>query len=309
MRQGGDCAMPSPIRLAFVAALAAFALGACSGGGGKPTTTAGTMTPDPGATTAGDRTKFFPVRAAQVTRGVEEVSEGATLDNLLGEEDTASNAPQFSVFEFGTAANDNGIPLQTDTKTAAGRYALVAYQAVLEHSVFLFQGGIYNYALDGVTAGRAGGIPISTGVPTTGDPVAGTWTGKAIGFEARNLPNQRTFALTSDQAKARIVKDDVEIGISLDGNNQNTTWAFTNWAGGINEYPDVRAESHPVAPVSNIRSVHFLRSHSVVANASNASIDVQFYGPDRKEAGGSFEFYWMNTDYYLQGGFAAKKDE
>ena len=308
---------PSTIRLAFVAALAAFALGACSGGGGKPTTTAGaTPAPSPSTPTAGDRTEFFPVRAAQVLHGLEVADpgglEGKTLDNLLDDDLTSSNAPQFSVFEFGNVVTDNGIPLQTDTKTAAGRYALVAYQAVLEHSVFLFQGGVYSYALDGVTAGRAGGVSISTGVPTTGDPVAGTWTGKAIGIEARNPPNQRTFALTSDQAKARIVKADVEIGISLDGNNQNMTWAFTNWAGGINEYPDVRAESHPVVPVSNLDGNHFLRSHGGLADRSGftgASISVQFYGPDRKEAGGDFEFDWMNTAYYLQGGFAAKKDE
>ena len=287
--------MQSPIRLAFVAALAAFALGACSGGGG--------MTTPPV-----DTTGFFPVKAGQVTHGFQDVgvSEGATLDNLLGEEYTSNNSPQFSIFEFGAAANDNGIPLQTDTKTAAGRYALVAYQAVLEHSVFLFQGGIYNAALDGVTAGRPGGVPISTGVPTTGDPVAGTWTGKAIGFEVRNPPNRQTFALTLDQAKARIVKADVSIGLTIDGSNQNMTWAFTNWAGGINDYPDIRAGGE--ARVDN----HFLR-HSTrylgPTGWTGGSIGIQFYGPDRKEAGGTFEFGWNNSDYEVRGGFAAKKDE
>ena len=340
---------PSPIRLAFVAALAAFALGACSGGGGMTTPTAGTMTPAPTPTptpaptpstpTPGDRTDFFPIASEhpeQVTRTERQnVPAGTTLSNLLGEEYTRINFPQFSVFEFGAAVEDKGIPLQKDTATAAGRYAAVAYQAILEHSMFLFQGGVYHFAVQNTAVGRPGGVYFSTGDPTTGPAVAGTWTGKAVGFEwSETAPPggtgnaiRPTFAINTAQAERRIVKADVEIGVSINNDNENVTWAFTNWTGGSTDYPsftsqDVRefqsGGSQAVRKTGGQGDHYLVYSDGPVRPTSgldivesHRTVGIQFYGPGRQEAGGTFWFKKISanptTDYTIQGGFAAKK--
>ena len=57
----------------------------------------------------------------------------------------------------------NGIPVQKATARQAGRYAAVAYQAVLEHSMFLFQGGIYHYETGGITGGHPAHVGFSIG--------------------------------------------------------------------------------------------------------------------------------------------------
>ena len=316
--------MPSPIRLAFVAALAAFALGACSGGGGKPTTMAGTMTPapSPSTPTAGDRTDFFPIAAehlAMTVVGDERtyIPTGTTLSSLPGEAYTSRNHPQFSVFEFGAVTNANGIPLQkSPTKTSAGRYAAVAYQAVLEHSMFLFQGGVYNFAVDGVTAGRPSGAYLSTGVPTTGSPIAGTWKGKAVGLEWAVSPTGRpTLAVNAGQAERPIVQADVEIGVSLDGTDQNVTWAFTDWTGGSIDYPDYTSEGTLLLTESQGSPPHVSDGdHYLVyrdQGGSPLNVSIRFYGPDRQEAGGTFRFQRRvenpTIQYTLEGVYAAKK--
>ena len=183
--------MQSPIRIAFVAALAAFALGACSGGGG--------ITP-------GDRSKFFPVKAGQVTHGLADVPEvGTTLENVLVERLTDIGYRPFNEFQFGAATNANGIPLQKATKTEAGRYAAVAYQAVLEHSMFLVQGGFFALSGSDDLFGPRG-LRISTGVPSTGSPVAGTWTGKAVAAELPHSGRDRPVAEIDAQAERFIVQ-------------------------------------------------------------------------------------------------------
>ena len=292
---------PSPIRLAFVAMLAAFALGACSGGGG--------ITP-------GDRSDFFPVEAGQVTWGAidsegnsTEVTAGTTLSNILDEGFSSLNFPQFSGFQFGAAENANGIPLQKDFKTSAGRYAAVAYQAVLEHSMLLVQGGVYRFPIGGdnpqPAAPRPGGFHLSTGVPTTGSPIAGTWKGKAVGYEWRT-DYAPASAISQAEAERRIVQADVEIGVTLDGGDQNVTWAFKDWDGGSIEHPDLT--SGDLALLLGEGGHAFIFSGSVgEARDTYAGVQVQFYGPGRQEAGGSFEF--ETQVYTLEGAFAAKKQD
>ena len=305
--------MPSPIRLAFVAALAAFALGACSGGGG--------MTTPPV-----DTTDFFPIPAEHVAMtkngnsgDLEYIATGKTLSNLIREEITRLNVPQFSVFEFGAAETANGIPLQKSRpKTEDGRYAAVAYQAVLEHSMMLVQGGVYRFAVDGVTAARAGGVEISTGVPTTGDPVAGTWTGKAIGFEWSDTPDGRpTYDINAGQAERRIVQADVEIGVTLNGNDQSVTWAFTDWTGGSVQHPDFTSEGTSLRPPTQGFPAPQTSEgdHYLVYSGGSPSrvVAIRFYGPARQEAGGTFEFSRTLQNpaiaYSLEGAFAARKQD
>ena len=327
---------PSTIRLAFVAALAALALGACSGGGGKPTTTAGTMTPAPGAPTEGDPSDFFPVREGQ-TATRSGLTAGTNLQSLVSEEKAASNFPQFSVFQFGAAENANGIPLQRDTKTEAGRYAAIAYQAVLDHSMFLFQAGVYNQGEEG--EGRSSfflpDASVWTGNPTTGNKVAGTWKGKAIGSEytaARRTPNP-VISLAS--VEPSIIQADVEIGVTLEGDDQNVTWAFKNWDGGSLDFPDVSSEGVSLMgeeEIANqvregsteeqraiIRALHTSDDHyQVFHKGESGPIDesstwtslytyLQFYGPARQEAGGFFHFEYQGERHILRGVFAAKK--
>ena len=321
--------MPSPIRLAFVAALAAFALGACSGGGGKPITTAGTMTPAPGATpapsptptpaptpgapTAGDRTEFFPVREGQITWGFGSLSvpEGSTLQNLISNEGTdIVTFPQFSEFQFGALANANGIPLQKATKED-DNYAVIAYQAVLEHSMFLFQGGVYN-----TDSGSPdfNAVNLSTGVPTpsTSNPVAGTWKGKAVGLETKEQSGNSP-SVSIAQAESRIVQANVEIGVSLDGDNQNVTWAFKDWTGGSTEHPDVSHEGTTLITEGDFASNDHYRAYFKDDDSlpvwTSRSVGIQFYGPGRQEAGGNFAFLRPveAVSTWLRGVFAAKK--
>ena len=316
--------MPSPIRIAFVAALAAFALGACSGGGGG--------------------TGFFPIKSGpgQVTRGsvASAAAAGSTLETLVPEVSAERGIPQFSVFEFGAATNTNGIPLQKSaTKTEDGRYVAVAYQAVLEHSMFLFQGGIYYNQQFQDGSLWPNHFRISTGTPSTGSPVGGTWEGRAVALEHDGYSSgpSRPWSIDPDQAESRIVQGDVEIGVTLDGGNQNVTWAFRDWEGGSVEYPDVTSEGTRVYNEEDIEALlrefegtgssereiaeiresltsddHYRVYHDPGPGLSRTrwndrTVGIQFYGPGRKEAGGIFAFEWDGERYILFGGFAAKK--
>lgn len=113
---------------------------------------------------AGDVSKFFPTTASQaIAFGTTRVyyydiidyghepwyelpSGSVTLANAVYRNWKGDNFPQFNEFNFGSATNSNGIPIQKATASQADRYAAIAYQAILDHSMFIVQGGIYNYA-------------------------------------------------------------------------------------------------------------------------------------------------------------------
>lgn len=318
------------IRFAFVATLAALGviLAACGGGGGAGNmarnggpNTGGQPAPQP---SAGDRSDFFPIPSGHVTHSAggagqsledairhgplefEEPTTGATLANLIGEEGTSRNFPQFSTFNFGSATDSNGIPLQKATETQAGRYAAIAYQAVLEHSMVLAQGGIYNYAVGGRTAGYTGGFILVTGDPSTGSAIAGTWRGKAVGFELDVTP--RAHTISTAQAESLVVQGDVEIGVTLSGASQNVSFEFDNWAGGSRNYPAVTSrgwEQNPQqASTTHERNLWFPPDISA-SGLTNGAIRIQFYGPARAEASGQFGFGFGNN--YFSGVFGAKK--
>ena len=261
--------------------------------------------------TPGDRTDFFPVKAGQVTLGLRDIPEvGTTLENVLVERLTDIGYRPFNEFQFGAAENANGIPLQEAPKTEAGRYAGIAYQAVLEHSMLLVQGGFFVPSDSNDLYGPRG-LRISTGVPTTGNPVAGTWKGKAVAVELRAGGAQPVTEVDA-QAESLIVQGDVEIGVSLEGDDQNVTWAFKNWDGGSVEYPEVTNEGMEISlreDSTGEETGHLF--FSGIANRDSTtwtsrSIQMQFYGPGRQEAGGTFNFVWQATRG-LWGGFAAKK--
>ena len=279
----------------------------------------------PPAPTLPSTSKFFPINteSGQVTRitrtlwntvpGYQaadfEFPAGSTLETLVDEGYTRLNIPQFSEFEFGQPVDTNGIPLQKDTATVADRYAAVAYQAVLEHSMLLLQGGVYNTGVAGFPNRDV--LVLSTGFPSPLSPsVAGTWKGKAVGFEEprgwmdNNAPQ---VPITSEEAEKHIVQADVEIGVALDGGDQNVTWAFRNWEGGRVEYPDVTSEGVPLLSRNSTNvNVNFSKRDLDSTTWTVQGVGIRFYGPARQEAGGIFNFEWNNARS-LRGGFAAKK--
>ena len=339
------------------------------GTGGFQTATDGrTLNVVYGARKQRDRSDFFPIKAEpeQVTLtlvesfGVSYPAE-ATLETLVSEEARRYyNYPQFSVFEFQPPENADGIPLQKATKAEADSYAAIAYQAILEHSMFLFQGGIFTPG----DARRGGGDPnyptsryeqaqffLSTGIPSTGNPVAGTWEGKAFAleFDASYPIYRKTFRefrhgdlgldpeddplayidldnlTTVVEAEKRIVQGDVKIDVIL-GGGENITWEFSNWKGGFrpqfgDDYPIVTSEGTTMRKLDREeepRAGGYSFHHNTGERNENGGItsqqrwqsrnmQLQFYGPGRQEAGGTFAFKLYQSSFHLWGGFAAKK--
>lgn len=292
--------------------------------GGVRSLTDPTPAPAPTPTpSAGDRSDFFPIPSGHVTRIAGERENtlvgsfrdglrspaGRRLETLVPQQWTNYNFPQFSEFEFGSPTDGNGLPLQKATASQAGLYAAIAYQAVLEHSMFIAQGGIYNYTLEGTTGGRVGGIGLTTGDPYTGAPVAGTWKGKAVAVEIPqsgfSTPPTRTIGTT--QAESRIVQGDIEIGVTLNGSTQDVRWEISDWDGGSVNYPTVTSEGMNLNDAEGNNNLAFpakIDSGSSTWRVRSATL--QFYGPGRAEAGGLFDFSWQDK-YDLSGVFGAKK--
>ena len=286
-----------------------------------------TPTPAPAPGPSADaRSKFFPITSGQVTSTIgiriQAASDaardgeaswasppaGSTLETLVSQEWTSRTFPQFSEFEFGSPADSNGIPLQKATaKTASGENprSIAAYQAVLEHSMFIFQGGLYRYAVDGVHSARAGVLALSVGVPTrnfgtlAADNIAGTWKGKAVGLEMETGRTRPYFPLHPSTAENLIVQGDVEIGVTLSGADQDISFEFDNWIGGSNNYPAVNL-------VGEITSDSLRITRPVNAPWTSQGVTIQFYGPGRAEAGGSFQFGYPGS-ISLMGVYGAKK--
>ena len=272
---------------------------------------------DPTATVVGGQTGAR-VASGGTSRiwglGTQDSIVGKSFETLVGEEwnsPPSRTFPQFSEFEFGSPADSNGIPLQTapaETASAENPRSVAAYQAVLEHSMFLFQGGLYRYAIDGVHAARPGMLALSTGDPTSGPAIAGSWTGKAVGFETDGTrATDPYFPLHPTTAERLIVQGDVEIGVTLDSGTQNVRWAFRNWDGGSIDYPTVDHTGANFVPSAS--DDHYLAYFGTGGNPNawtSKSVGIQFYGPGRQEAGGLFEFVWQDR-FNLTGVYGAKK--
>ena len=307
-------------RAAMLAAIGIMLAG-CSGGGGTAPATGGGMTPAP---SANDRSKFFPLDAdkhlilstggraeggSDVFRWEAELIDGSSLENAIDEDWTDRNFQPFSAFEFGSPADANGIPLQKATRTQAGLYSAAAYQAVLEHSMFIFQGGLYNYAVNGDTAGRPGVLTLSLGSSTTGSPIAGTWKGKAVAGEVTAGGSVPTGTIARVPADDGIVQADVEIGVTLGGGSQNVSFEFDNWTGGNNNYPAITSQIFTPEPVQTLRDGQFLIKQvrpSASSTWTGGAVAIGFFGPERAEAGGTFSFTYRDR-MQLIGAYGAKK--
>ena len=249
---------------------------------------------------------------------------------------TAPPIPEFTVFNFGAANNMNGIPVQKATATQADRYAAVAYQAILEHSMFLFQGGFYHYETGGVT----GGHPILTGFSlgkatpsgSSGrcqdcfgnNPIAGTWNGVAVGVESLREGEaitreefRRPNPLNADNVTG--VTADVEIKVVPQSNPENwgdgLTLTIDNWKGATGDYGTARFVNFSASGTVDEENIHMYEAHLVLSPVRNfGTADMLFYGPKGEEVGGTFEIQGTtllsspkNQLYFINGVFAAKK--
>ena len=320
-------------RVAMLAAVGIMLAGCSGGGGTTPATGGGMEQPGNGnaggggmtpAPSANDRSEFFPLDAdkhlilsaggrgeggAGIFQWEADLIDGSPLENIIDENWTDRNFQQFSAFEFGSPTNANGIPLQKATKTQAGLYSAAAYQAVLEHSMFIFQGGLYNYAVNGDTAGRRGALALLVGSSTTGSPIAGTWKGKAVAEEVTAGGLVPTGTIAQVPADDGIVQGDVEIGVALNGGSQNVSIEFDNWTGGNNNYPAITSQIFTPEPVQQLRDGQFLIKQvrpSASSTWTGGAVAIGFFGPERAEAGGTFSFTYRDR-MQLIGAYGAKK--
>lgn len=338
------------IRNPLVAILAAFGimLGACGGGGGagNMARTGGPNTGGPTPTPSGG---LFPTKAntivlgdvvrqhtadelAAIVRGEDAPTSGLysgvpptglTLENLVHQPPGAEikiDFQQYSDFDFSAATPSglelHGATLSKATKEQADRYAAVAYRGVLEHSTFLFQGGIYNY----LSSGKIAAHYISIGTPPTGgNVVAGTWKGVAIGQEHWLAGNER--AISNAQAERHIALGNVELSVTMGGSSPSGTIGFGDWQGGTHAYPDTSVDvtfDIDNSENSDFRWVTFDNSFPVGAGGDRADLpdglhsvvgNGYFYGPERQEAGGHFllNLGGENAGKALGGVWGAKK--
>ena len=273
----------------------------------------------------------------------EEDQPAWALETLIREYATdGTDFPQFNVFEFGLPANANGIPLQKTAKMQADRYSAIAYQAVLEHSMLLFQRGIYPFGPGPFAPGvntdnkKSGSFGFTTGSTPSIGAVAGTWKGKSIGHVwdgdfRDNWPDPVTLADIAIVERS-IIQGDVEIGVTLDGDNSKIRWEFGNWIGGSGDYPTYKHEAlildnrhSSVRPIAvdtcayensyqrcglDTHIFHFASS-GPEGNPEpwlNTALRFQFNGPNREEVSGFFNLGSNEeVDVYLRGVFAAKK--
>ena len=345
------------VRFAFVAMLAAFGviLAACGGGGGAGNmarnggpNTGGQPAPQPG--TGGAQTSdFFPVTSSHAVFASgfrawadEEFSDvvagqgpdftiphttGATLQNLVTKPWTDRNFIQFSEFDFGSATDNDGIMLSKASAQGAGRYNAIAYQGILDHSMFLFQGGIYNYPRSaGNSVGQIGSISYSIGTASPGNAIAGTWEGIAVAaqHDIQNalVPGTRaTHSITGSAAAAerRIVRGDIEIGIAISGGTSALSFEFSNWQGGTVNFPDgptyVSTADGSETTIDGSEFSYFYPGFVLrdgLPDPSDgpwgaANLTGHFYGPQHQEVGGWFRAHNIRDDAFLAGVFGAKK--
>lgn len=334
-------------RVAMLAAVGIMLAG-CSGGGGTTPATGGMGgTPDPGAGggmeqpgagAAAARADFFPISGAVLANGArayteEEVraarvnpedvpdssiivSQGSTFQNLVPQPWIDRNFIQFSDFEFGAATDNDGIMLSKASAQQANRYNAIAYQGVLEHSMFLFQGGIYNYPLSaGNSAGQIGSLSFSIGTPSQGAVIAGTWEGIAVAVEhdSETIPRTSppmTYGISGATADAerRIVRGDVRIGVTIpSGGSPNVSFEFSNWQGGTVDYPDGPTSEERTGVVFDGLEFSATNLRPSSGPWGISAIFGHFYGPEQQEVGGTFGAEHTGSGKTLAGVFGAKK--
>ena len=264
---------------------------------------------------------------------------GTTLETLVPEEHTRAGIPQFSVFEFGSLTTRNGIPLQRATKTGeplptrpdVRSYDAVAYQAVLDHSMFLIQGGLYSRDNSGQRYQHI--LSFSTGAPSTGSPVAGTWEGKGRSRSRlrptirRRSPPQELSKATSRLALPSTAAIRMSPGHSGTGKAGPQSIRTSHTKGPPCSLGKTFSEFGTLT--ENLRP----RSARRFSHVGQVAITVSFMDTERapyrhnvpprdgqakpwtfsstgragQEAGGVFAFEWQGIERFLHGVFAAKK--
>ena len=310
--------------------------------------------PPPAPSAAGDRSKFFPLRQLRDGTGNDASAEGhitfsrnehtdgkgtvtvvvdtwiprafVEFEHLVNLPDapqlavTRFEAPEFSDFTFGEPTNANGIDLQRATKVQAGKYAAIAYQAILEHSMFIFQGGIYkhksvaptsntpypDFNLDG---GYYGAIAMAVGdrAPYHG-PVTGTWKGKAVGIETHDSREINSpYPYTLSEAERAIMTANVLLEATAGGtSDRGIMLEFSGLKGGTE---GKHLSSYQLwGKMPSLDSFYeTINLHERPLDHGEGSAAMHFYGPKGGEAVGKFSLNNRDSRFGFAGGFAAKK--
>ena len=231
---------------------------------------------------------------------------GTTMADLINRQRTAVHWEHYNFFDFGPAAVSRGIELNgidlskaTQTGTVHGyKYAAIAFQGALEHSMFLFQGGVYEYSNVGIVLdpfqNQIASHHISIGNPPEGnDFIAGTWKGITIGFEHHPLGDERSNIRerTTAAAERHIVMGNVELDVTIPSDGSPTgTIEFSDWEGGTSSYPDSGTLNLRLGTSANQAPISWDASGNLPDGYDAARGSGQFYGPQRQEAGGVFSF-------------------
>ena len=228
------------------------------------------------------------------------------MADLINRQRTAVHWEHYNFFDFVPAAVNRGIELNgidlskaAQTGTVYGyNYAAIAYQGVLKHSMFLFQGGVYEYSNVGIVPppfrNQIASHHISIGNPPEGnDPIAGTWKGIAIGFEHHPSGDERANIRerTTAAAERHIVMGNVELDVTIPSDGSPTgTIEFSDWEGGTSSYPDSGTLNLRLGTSANQAPISWDASGNLPDGYDAARGSGQFYGPQRQEAGGVFSF-------------------
>ena len=116
------------------------------------------------------------------------------------------------------------------------------------------------------------------------------------------------FPLHPSTAERLIVQGDVEIGVTIPApNSQNVSFKIEDWTGGTLDYPDITDGNFGNLIAGDHLFIKSFNSPSTPsAPWTSGEARIQFYGPGRAEAGGSFNFNYRNS-MNIYGVYGAKK--
>ena len=263
-------------------AAAAAILGACGGGGSAPDGGAGSpFSPTTGNEIADGccywddaQVGGVPLGRQHGERGGSPLPSGLTLEDFIvaspngtpgatGRNNFGGSYPapevRYSHFDLESRiakplSETGGIPVYIDTKditnSKGDTYSAIAYRLALEHSHILFAARLGPTTAEYVATPFTSHILMGTYTPadTPISALSGTWSGIAIGQEVPASPlhslNTRPNSSAVSHVRDTVVEGKVNIELSTGaGADPEIEIAFTDWKGGVFEWPDIHIEA------------------------------------------------------------------